>query len=173
MSSPDATREPAVRQPALWIATRRRTIKTTARDRNWPGRFFVSLGWRRGDSNPRPLQCDCSALPAELRPQAMRAAVASLPANILPSHAVGSMDARLGMFVSQSRAISPLDSRRVQSRAVCALAYFLTPWLVSAYGRSATRTKQDTSIIVPLRAQACCSFVGSDGDRSFNEELAA
>jgi hypothetical protein len=28
------------------------------------------LGWRRGDSNPRPLQCDCSALPAELRPLA-------------------------------------------------------------------------------------------------------
>ena len=24
--------------------------------------------WRRGDSNPRPLQCDCSALPTELRP---------------------------------------------------------------------------------------------------------
>jgi hypothetical protein len=25
--------------------------------------------WRRGDSNPRPLQCDCSALPTELRPR--------------------------------------------------------------------------------------------------------
>ena len=26
--------------------------------------------WRRGDSNPRPLPCEGSALPAELRPQA-------------------------------------------------------------------------------------------------------
>jgi hypothetical protein len=27
------------------------------------------MWWRRGDSNPRPLQCDCSALPTELRPR--------------------------------------------------------------------------------------------------------
>ncbi len=27
-------------------------------------------GWRRRESNPRPLPCDGSALPAELRPQA-------------------------------------------------------------------------------------------------------
>ena len=26
-------------------------------------------GWRQGDSNPRPLQCDCSALPTELCPR--------------------------------------------------------------------------------------------------------
>ena len=25
--------------------------------------------WRRGESNPRPLTCEASALPAELRPQ--------------------------------------------------------------------------------------------------------
>ena len=31
--------------------------------------------WRRGDSNPRPLPCEGSALPAELRPQAHRALV--------------------------------------------------------------------------------------------------
>ncbi len=31
------------------------------------------LWWRRGDSNPRPLPCEGSALPAELRPQAHRA----------------------------------------------------------------------------------------------------
>ncbi len=29
----------------------------------------ASSWWRQGDSNPRPLQCDCSALPAELCPQ--------------------------------------------------------------------------------------------------------
>ena len=33
------------------------------------------LWWRRGDSNPRPLPCEGSALPAELRPQAHRASV--------------------------------------------------------------------------------------------------
>jgi hypothetical protein len=31
-----------------------------------------SLWWSCGDSNPRPLQCECSALPAELQPQASR-----------------------------------------------------------------------------------------------------
>ena len=30
--------------------------------------FLLSL-WSRGGSNPRPLECDSSALPAELRPQ--------------------------------------------------------------------------------------------------------
>src|SRR5918996_5994712 len=32
--------------------------------RAWPG-----IWWSRGESNPRPLECDSSALPAELRPR--------------------------------------------------------------------------------------------------------
>src|SRR5215207_2355192 len=31
--------------------------------------------WRQGDSNPRPLQCDCSALPTELCPLASRVSI--------------------------------------------------------------------------------------------------
>ncbi len=35
---------------------------------NGPG-FLHSYVVEAGDSNPRPLQCDCSALPTELRPR--------------------------------------------------------------------------------------------------------
>src|SRR5690606_24133622 len=30
--------------------------------------YVKDRGWRQGDANPRPLQCGCSALPAELCP---------------------------------------------------------------------------------------------------------
>ncbi len=54
-------------------SSRRREKRSQKRERPGaiaPGRSDPWLGWRRGDSNPRPLQCDCSALPAELRPLA-------------------------------------------------------------------------------------------------------
>lgn len=47
------------------------TIKTNE-PAGTPTGSFKLLGWRRRESNPRPLPCDGSALPTELRPQAER-----------------------------------------------------------------------------------------------------
>ena len=39
---------------------------------SWENAKMAKREWSRGESNPRPLECDSSALPAELRPHRMR-----------------------------------------------------------------------------------------------------
>lgn len=44
----------------------------SARETVAGGRIDIEQRWRQGDSNPRPRQCDCRALPAELCPHVRR-----------------------------------------------------------------------------------------------------
>ena len=37
-------------------------------DESWSDRLIGFVWWSRGESNPRPPQCHCGALPTELRP---------------------------------------------------------------------------------------------------------